>query len=131
MAWAAEREITLIPHGVDIGASLIALAKVRLPHSAQNFHIANVFAWNPPQRYRYVYTLFDCVPSDHFQAYVRGLLARCVAPGGRLIVGAYGSRSRMLPPVEVHRLLEGSGLTVAGEASGGSPVVVKFGWVAA
>ena len=131
LAWAGERGISLTPHGVDIGASLIALAKGRLPKFAQNFHIANAFAWNPPQRYRYVYTLYDCVPSDHFQAYVRGVLARCVAPGGRLIVGAYGSRSRALQPIEVRGLLESSGLTVAGEASGGSPVVARFAWVAA
>jgi len=131
VAWAAAREIALIPHGVDIGPSLIALAKIRLLRFAQNFHIANAFAWNPPQRYRYVYTLVDCVPSDQFQAYVHGVLARCVAPGGRLIVGAYGSRSRNSPPVEVRGLLEGSGLTVAGEASGGSPVLAQFAWVAA
>jgi len=131
VAWAGERGISLIPHGLDIGASLIALAKVRLAPFADNFHVANAFVWNPPRRYRYVYTLCDCAPPDHFQAYVRGVLARCVAPGGRLIVGAYGSRSRNLPPVSVRRLLEGSGLTVLGEASGGSPVVVKFAWVAA
>jgi SAM-dependent methyltransferase len=131
VAWAGERAITLVPHGVDIGASLVALAKKRLPQFADNFHVANAFAWMPPQRYRYIYTLFDCVPLEHFRSYVHGTLEQCVAPGGRLVVGAYGSRSRNLPPVDVRRLLEGSGLAVAGEVSAGSPVVVKFAWVAA
>lgn len=97
VVWAAERGITLTPHGVDAGARLIALARQRLPRHAANFHIANLWAWQPPRRYRYVYTLIDCVPDEHGQEYVRRLLDRAVEPGGRLIIGDYGSRSRGIP----------------------------------
>ncbi|MEX1195689.1 MAG: class I SAM-dependent methyltransferase [Dehalococcoidia bacterium] len=126
--WGAERGLRMTPHGIDIGPLLIAEAKGRLPAFAANFQVANGWDWRPDRRFRYVYTLWDCVPPELLGEYARRLLSRVVEPGGRLIVGAYGSRSRETPPAPIGDLLESHGLTVAGRAYGGDPVITAFAW---
>jgi SAM-dependent methyltransferase len=127
--WAAERGHVLTPHGLDIGPRLIDLARRRLPAFADNFHMANAWDWRPPRRYRYVYTLIDCVPESMAREYVSRLLHRVVEPGGRLIAGHYGSRSRGTPPRPVAELLASFGHTVLGSAAGGDPPLTAFAWV--
>jgi SAM-dependent methyltransferase len=129
VAWAGDRNIRLVPHGVDIGASLIELARQRFPDAGGNFHHANGFAWFPPQQYRYVFSLCDCVPPALLAEYCRRLQTRCVAPGGRLILGSYGSRSRGIAPLDVRTVLETFGFQVVGSASGGVPVNATFAWI--
>jgi SAM-dependent methyltransferase len=129
VAWGAERGLALTPHGVDIGPLLIAEARRRLPEFAANFEVANGWDWRPAHRFRYVYTLWDCVPPAQVGEYARRLLAQAVEPGGRLIVGAYGSRSRDTSPPPIGDVLESHGLTVAGRAHGGDPVTTAFAWV--
>ena len=127
--WGRERGLSLTPHGVDIGPKLIQTAKRRLPQFATNFRVANAWDWHPRRRFRYVYTLHDCVPEPMLQIYVERLLDRVVEPGGRLIVGAYGSRSRGEPPLPVAERLAAYGFSVAGRAFGGDPAVSAFAWV--
>jgi 2-polyprenyl-3-methyl-5-hydroxy-6-metoxy-1,4-benzoquinol methylase len=127
--WVAERGITLTPHGIDIGPKLIAEAKRRLPAFAANFHVANGWDWQPDRRFGYVYTLSDVVPPDMLAEYVGRLLERLVEPGGRLIVGSYGSRSRSTPPLPIGEMLASYGHTVAGRSWGGDPPITAFAWV--
>lgn len=61
---------------------------------------------------------WDRMPLDYLDAYVRRLLTDVVAPRGRLIIGAYGSRSRTLPPFDI-----------AGISSGGTPPIASFAWM--
>jgi hypothetical protein len=129
VGWAAERGVRLAPHGVDIGPKLIRLARERLPSFADNFHVGNVWDWRPPRRYTYVYALWDCVPADRRSAYVLRLFDEFVEDGGRLIVGAYGSRSRRIAPPDVAAALRSFGLRVEGQAAGGDPPVTNFAWV--
>ena len=124
--WAAERGITLTPHGVDYGPRLTALARTRVP--AGTFHVANAWEWVPPRRYRYVYGLIDCVPEEFAGEYARRLRDRCVAPGGRLILGYYGSRSQKRPPWDMAARLRAWNLDVAGAAWGGDPPITSFAW---
>ncbi len=128
VAWGRERGISLIPYGLDQGARLIELARRRQTHLADHFFIGNAWDWEPPQRFRYVYTLVDQVPLEYLEPYLRRLLARLVAPGGRLIVGDYGSRSRGISARDAAALLRSIGLTVAGSAEGGSHGVARFAW---
>lgn len=90
VAWGAERGVRLTPDGIDVGERLIAEAKRRLPDYADNFVVANGWDWRPGRRFRYVYSLSDCVPPEMLREYVGRLLDRLVEPGGRLIVGSYG-----------------------------------------
>jgi SAM-dependent methyltransferase len=129
VGWAAERGVRLTPQGIDIGPRLIAEAKGRLPAFADNFHVANGWDWQPGRRFRYVYTLSDCVPPEMLAEYVERLLDQLVEPGGRLIVGSYGSRSRSTPPLPIGEMLASFGHTVAGRAWGGDPPITAFAWV--
>jgi hypothetical protein len=129
VGWAAEDGIALVPHGVDIGPGLVEAARTRLPGFAANIHLGNSWDWRPPRRYDFVYALWDCVPEDFLAEYVARLLDLFVAPDGRLIVGAYGSRSRGTPPFDVAAFLEGMGLTLAGSTAAGEPTTVAFAWV--
>jgi SAM-dependent methyltransferase len=114
--WAKERGTALTPYGVDIGPRLIELATRRLPEYASHFWIANAWSWRPPRRFRYVYTLRDCVPEHLLGEYIARLLARCVEDDGTFIIGAYGSLSRDDPARDLARDLAELGFTVAGSA---------------
>ena len=127
--WAQDRRIELEPFGVDIGPRLIAAARRRLPGFRDNFWVAEASDWPPPRRFRYVYTLADCVPEMGLGEYVLRLLERAVEPDGRLIVGSYGSRSRGEPPLDIAGLLESFGLQVTRRTSGGDPPIAAFAWV--
>jgi SAM-dependent methyltransferase len=126
--WARERRIELEPFGVDIGPRLIAAARRRLPGFRDNLWVAEASDWQPPRRFRYVYTLADCVPESSLRVYVSRLLERAVEPRGRLIVGSYGSRSRAEPPLDIVGFLESFGLNVLGRAHGGAPPITAFAW---
>lgn len=127
--WGQERNLVLTPYGVDLGQGLIEVARKRQPHFIANFFVANAWNWEPPRKFGFVYALHDCVPLDYLTEYAQRLLTRAVAPGGRLILGAYGSRSRQLAPFDVAAFLRSAGFVVAGAAQGGNPVQARFAWV--
>lgn len=127
--WAAEDGLAITPHGVDIGAGLVARARDRLPEFADNLHVGDAWEWEPPRRYDVVYTVWDCVPEDYLEDFVRRLLARFVAPGGRFVLGAYAGRGLDETPFDVARFLTGMGLEVAGRRIAGDPPTATFAWV--
>jgi trans-aconitate methyltransferase len=127
--WGAERGRDLVPFGLDLSPELVALARQRLPDFASNFHVGNAWSWSPPRRFTYVYIVADIVPFTHLGSHLRRLLCEFVEPGGRLIVGSYGSHSRRLPPLDLEPLLPAYGLPLAGTASAGpGSAVVRFAW---
>jgi SAM-dependent methyltransferase len=129
VAWAAERGVALEPWGVEQSADLVTLARARLPSQASHFFTGNAWSWEPPRRFRYVYSLLDVVPESHLRAYVARLVERLVEPDGVLVLGSYGSRSRSVAPVDVASVLAAFGYTVAGESSGGAGPVTRFAWL--
>ncbi len=129
VSWGQERGVALTPYGLDQGRGLVELACRRQPHIADHFFVGNAWNWEPPRRFRYVYTLLDQVPSEYLVPYLPRLFLDVVAPGGRLIVGDYGSRSRGIPARDVAAVLTLAGFTVLGEARGGSHGVASFAWV--
>jgi len=129
MEWARERGLHLTPHGLDAGRQLVHEARQRLPGYVENFHVGNVWDWVPARRYKYVYMTWDCVPVYFLGATLRRVLREFVAPGGRLIIGSYGSRSRNVPPFDVAPFLASLGLRVAGRSAGGEPRITSFVWI--
>ena len=129
MNWGCECGLKLIPHGLDQGSRLIELARRRLPEHSDNFHVGNSWDWTPRRRYRYVYMLYDCLPLDYLAEGVQRLMDRIVAPQGRLIIGAYGSKSDSEPPFDIGAFLASSGFEVVGRAEGGAQPITKFAWV--
>ena len=137
VAWAAtERGIRLLPFGVDINPGLIAKATKRWPGVADHFWVANAWDFKPPRTFDFVYSLIDNVPEDFVLPYVTRLMDRMVTPGGRLILGAYGSKSRDSAPADVAKLLKRHRFPVIGESEGGTMTrgrgpVTRFAWLAA
>ncbi len=127
--WGAERGLSLVPYGLDQGATLIELARLRFPSLTDHFWVGNAWSWQPPRRFDYVYTLYDCVPPAFLARYIRQILEGFVRLGGRLIIGAYGSRSRGLAPFDLERFLRAEGYQLRGTSTGGYPVVTTFAWL--
>lgn len=127
--WALEQGIQLTPHGVDAGERLITEAREQLAGFAENLHVGNVWDWQPPRRYRYVYMVWDCVPVYFLGATIRRLLREFVAPGGRLILGTYGSRSRRQQPFDLEPFIRSLDLPCAGRSAGGEPRITNFFWI--
>ncbi len=125
--WAGERGIALTPYGLDIGPRLIELARTRLLQYADHFWVGNSWTWRPPREFRYVYTLHDCVPESLLGEYGHRLLERYVAKGGRLIIGAYGTRQS--PARDVSAALSECGFVVVGSAACGDPPATRIAWV--
>ena len=127
--WARERGVHLTPHGLDAGEFLIKEAQTRLPGFHENFHVGNAWNWQPPRRYSYIYMIWDCLPPYFFGRGLRRIYRDFVAPGGRLIVGSYGSRSRGERPWDMEKYLASIGLPVAGRSAGGEPSITSFFWI--
>jgi hypothetical protein len=129
IGWSGERGISLIPYGLDQGAKLIELARKRFPEYRDDFFMGNAWDWIPPGKFRYVYTLHDCVPLDFLEEYIHRILARMVCQGGRLIIGAYGSRSQNIPPFDIEGFLRSAGFSPMGKTTGGYPPIASFVWI--
>ena len=127
--WGAERGVQLTPYGLDFNPRLIEAAIARTGAPRSHFFLANAWDWRPPRRFRYIYVLIDCVPRDYEAGLVSQLLDRAVEPGGRLIVGEYGSRSQKRPPRPMGEVFAGYGFEIAGSAWGGDPVLTSFAWI--
>jgi SAM-dependent methyltransferase len=129
VAWGRERGYSLIPFGLDWSGRLIDLAKRRFPTFHTNFYVGNAWDWKPDRTFTYVYTLYDCVPEEYLKEYVGRLLRNVVSPGGRLIIGAYGSRSGSIPTFDLLAYLTSIGFREVGSSEGGDPPVAEFTWI--
>ena len=129
VTWGRERSLELDPYGIDYSPKLIELAKHRLPQWADRFFVGNAWEWRPPRRFDFVYSLYDNVPQSFLAEYVRRLLTRFTTPEGRVIVGAYGSRTKRLPAFDIAASLADAGLPVNGGVSIGDLPEARFVWV--
>jgi hypothetical protein len=85
--WARARGIDLDLFGLELNPRLAATARTRLPALAGHIYIGNVVDWLPPQRFTYVRTCLEYVPTDQAPALIKRLRERFLEPGGRLLVG--------------------------------------------
>jgi SAM-dependent methyltransferase len=90
-AWAREDGHRVAPFGLDISEKLAALARQRLPQWRDRIFVGNALRWEPPAHFDFVRTELVYVPPWRRREYAEWLLARVVAPGGRLIICSYGS----------------------------------------
>jgi len=119
----------LDPYGLDFSSELIAHARARLRGLESRFFVGNAWDWVPPKQFDFVYSLYDNVPVDYLAEYIGLLLRRVVVPGGRLIMGSYGSRSRLEAPFDITEFIHRHGYQVAGSSSGGVPPITVFAWI--
>ena len=132
-AWAAAAGHRLEPYGLDYSPALADLARRRFPQWADRIFVGNVVDWRPPFRFDVVRTELEYVPPVRQPALVGRLLREVVAPGGRLIVCAYGSSRPDGPRAEpVGDRLQGWGFAIAGETDGADDngvVFVRVAWI--
>jgi hypothetical protein len=128
VAWGRQRGLELEPFGLDIRPELIALARRRFPGLEHHFYVVNAWMWEPPRRFDFVYSLYDNVPLTHLTDYIRHLVANVVASRGRLIVGAYGSRTRNQPAFDVAAFMATVGVEVEGAVEVGTVPEARFAW---
>jgi len=128
-AWGSERNLALEPFGVDYSDKLIALAQDRLPQWRDRFFVGNAWDWTPPTTFDFVYSLYGNVPANFLAEYIQRLLDCCVGPQGRLIIGAYGSRTRNVPAFDVSDFLKAEGFVVSGSVDVGPVPEARFAWV--
>jgi SAM-dependent methyltransferase len=116
------------PYGLDFSARLVELARARLPQWADRFFVGDALEWEPPRRFDFVRTELVYAPEERRRELVERLLARVLAPGGRLIVCGYGSPRSGIATHPVRQIVREWGyepeLEVAAEApEGGGPIV--------
>ncbi len=135
-AWATlQKRWHLVPYGVDLNPGLIVEAMQRWSGVADHFWVADAWEFAAPLKFDFVYSTVDCVPGDLLAAYVARLLDRYVKPGGRLIMGHYGSKAKRVSPMNVSDVLDDFGFAVAGAMQGGEMrddqgPVTRFAWLA-
>jgi DNA-binding winged helix-turn-helix (wHTH) protein len=89
--WAREDGYAVEPYGLEVSDKLAALARQRLPHWRDRIFVGNALIWNPMQSFDFVRTELVYVPPARRWEYIDRLFGQLVAPGGRLLVCAYGS----------------------------------------
>jgi SAM-dependent methyltransferase len=115
--WARDRGYRIEPYGLDIAPELADLARRRLPRWADRIYTGNALHWEPPMRFEYVRTGLEYVPVRRQRDLVERLLREVVAPGGRLIIGAYNEErdeTRTEPSQE--EIVAGWGFRIAGRS---------------
>lgn len=93
MRWAAERDLEIIPYGLDFSEKLVALAQQRLPRYTQNIFVGNAWDWTPPITFDYVRTELVYVPEDMHKEYITRILRGFLKPGGKLLLAEYRGRT--------------------------------------
>jgi SAM-dependent methyltransferase len=127
--WAAEAGHAVEPYGLDAIRSLVDLAQARLPQWRDRFFVGDARRWTEPsgKRFDFVRTELEYARLDERTALVGHLVDDVVAPGGRLIVCAYGKASAGVETVEpVADPLRAWGFAVAGEAEAHDTNSVRF-----
>lgn len=127
--WAARKGVTLVPYGLDLEPRLIELARARFPEYADHFWAGNAWDWVPPRKFRYVYTLADCVPDAFLKEYVSRLLDLFVEEDGLLIVGVYVGQSAGVPAPDMAGILRALGFRVADSATRGLLPTSRIAWI--
>jgi SAM-dependent methyltransferase len=112
--WLAETGVTIEPYGLEILPDIAALARQRLPRWADRIMVGNALDWAPGCLFDFVRTGLEYVPAPLRPRLVAHLLEDVVAPGGRLIVGAYSEPAGS--PSKLQMEVANWGFTVAGVA---------------
>jgi SAM-dependent methyltransferase len=130
--WCAARGCEIEPYGLDLLPAMVDLARSRVPQWRDQIWLGDARTWMPPRRFDFVRTELLYAPDQEQPALVAHLLDAVVAPGGRLIVCAYGSRTRRDQRAEdLTDRLAGWGFAVGGTRTAvvGERVTTWVGWI--
>ncbi len=105
-AWAAERDLTIEPHGLEILPAVAELARSLHPTLATRIWTGSILRWSPPKRFRYVTALADSAPPELLGHLLGRLIDHVVEPGGRLIFSSYTDARANAPQPLVDDVIE-------------------------
>jgi SAM-dependent methyltransferase len=86
MEWIRDRDLSIVPYGLDISDRLLKMASSRLLEFRDNLYLGNGFYWEPPSRFDYVRTELVYVPAEFEHAYIQRLRRVFLNPDGRLLI---------------------------------------------
>ncbi len=101
--WTKEKNINIVPYGLDISPEIIKLAIKRLPDYKQNFYIGNSLYWAAPQKYDYVRAELTFVPDFLQKKFVNRLLNKFLNPNGKLLIARYRSRNDVIDIDDINK----------------------------
>jgi SAM-dependent methyltransferase len=90
LKWTSEQGIRIDPYGLDLSASLVEMARQRMPQFADHFFVGNAYFWKPSRRFDFVRTELVYVPAEHEKNYIKRLVQFYLEPDGKLLVANYG-----------------------------------------
>ncbi|MBN2076939.1 MAG: class I SAM-dependent methyltransferase [Dehalococcoidales bacterium] len=118
LKWTSERNLEIIPYGIDLSEKLIKMAKERLPEYAGNLYTGNGWDWENPVKFDYVRTELVYVPEHLQNKYLDRILKTYLTENGKLLVAEYGLSSRPPNTSYIGNLLEAWDYNVIDRKSG-------------
>jgi SAM-dependent methyltransferase len=118
LRWTAERNINIIPYGLDLSEKLIEMARQRLPEYKQNFYTGNGWLWNNPIRFHYVRTEIVYVPEQLRRRYIERIIDTYLTDEGRLLLAEYRNSRDPVDLPWLEQTLTKWGLKAEHQASG-------------
>jgi SAM-dependent methyltransferase len=118
LKWTAERNINIVPYGLDLSEKLAELARQRLPKYKNNIYAGNGWLWNNPVRFDYIRTEIVYVPEQLQRQYIERIIETYLADRGKLLLTEYRSRRDNTDEPWIDQTLKNWGLNVARQVSG-------------
>ena len=118
LKWTEERNLNIIPFGLDLSEKLVVLAKERLPEYKGNFFIGNAWEWNNPMRFDYVRTEIVYVPECLQKQYIERIISLYLKKNGILLVTEYRSRRDDINKPWIDKMLCDWGFNINKQVSG-------------
>jgi len=118
LKWTAERNINIIPYGLDLSEKLTELTKQRLPIYKQNIYTGNGWLWHNPIRFDYVATEIVYVPEQLQKQYLQRIVDTYLANEGKLLLTEYRSSKDPVTKPWINQTLKQWGFKVIKQVSG-------------
>ncbi|HLW02622.1 MAG TPA: class I SAM-dependent methyltransferase [Ktedonobacterales bacterium] len=110
--WTQERDLEMVPYGLDFSEALVTLARERLPAYADHLFVGNAWDWSPPRPFDYVRTNLEYVPDELQRQWIGRMLDEWVSPRGWLLVAEYRGRDDLAAALRVDERLADIGFKV-------------------
>lgn len=118
LKWTKERNITIIPYGIDLSEKLVELARQRLPRYKENIYVGNGWLWRNPVRFDYVRTEIVYVPEHLQRQYIVRIINTYLKTDGSLLLAEYRSSQTPTDEPWLSRKVKSWGLHISKQVSG-------------
>jgi len=116
--WMNERNLSIIPFGLDISTRLVDLAKDRLPKYKNNIFVGNAWNWKNPLKFDYVRTELVYVPEHLQKRFVKKIISSYLTDNGKLLITEYLNNKGQYNIPEIGNMLMDWGYDISNQVSG-------------